>query len=94
MVSCISSASAMPVEMIMGLPVLATYLISGISTASKGRDFVGWCVQVFQQIDGGVVKRGAENGDAVFARMRKQRSVPVPRRMGFLVQVVERPAVP
>ena len=60
----------------------------------KRGDFVGGGVQAFQQIDGGEVKRGAENCDADFARVVKQGRVPIPWHVGFLVELVQRLPVP
>ena len=77
-----------------GLAGAGNVLDQPVIDGFKGRDFVGWRVQVFQQINGCVVKRRAEDGDAQLVSVLKQRGVPIPRRVGLLVQVVKRAAVP
>ena len=55
----------------------------------KGGDFVGGRTEFFQHVYGGEIKGGAENRDALFAGVVKQGGVPVPRHMGFLIELVQ-----
>ena len=57
-------------------------------------DFIRRRVQAFQQIHRAEIERRAENGDALLAREIKQRLVPIPRHMRFLIQLVQRLAIP
>ncbi|MCY1251564.1 hypothetical protein D9M72_653410 [compost metagenome] len=37
----------------------------------KRCNFVSWSIQIFQQINGGIVKRRTEDGNSVFTSVRK-----------------------
>ena len=50
--------------------------------------------EALEQVDGGLVERRGEEGDAQLARLGEQGLVPFERRVRFLVEVVEGAAVP
>lgn len=58
------------------------------------RDLVERRVERFEEVDGRRVERRTEAEDAAALRVRENLRLPFPRRIGFLVQLVERLAVP
>ena len=58
------------------------------------RDLVGRRIELFEEIDRGVVERRREHRDAELAAFGEQRRMPVPRRVRLLVELVEAAAVP
>lgn len=60
----------------------------------EGGDLIGWGVEVLEQVDGGVIEGGTEDGDVVLARVFEQRLVPLPWHVRFLVKLIERLAIP
>ena len=57
-------------------------------------DLVGRRAEALEQLDGGDIERGGEDGHAALAGALEERRVPVVGREGLGVEVVQRPAGP
>jgi hypothetical protein len=60
----------------------------------EGSDLVGGCVQALQQVDGRVIERAGEDRDAHLACMLKQRLMPLPRHVGFRIEIMQGASIP
>ena len=75
--------------MIIGLPCLATYLISGRSIDLERCDLVGGRIEPCEQVDGSLVKGRGKNRDPKLTRFREHLPVPLERRVGLLVELMK-----
>jgi hypothetical protein len=64
-----------------------------VSDFERG-DLVGRYIQRLQEVDCGFIEWRTEAVHAIFRRARHDGCMPVPRRTGFLVQVIQLPASP
>ena len=90
----ISPRVAMPLEMIIGLPVEATSPDERQVDELGGGDLVDGAVERLQQLDRGGVEGAGEGDQAALTGALEHRGVPLPGRVRLVVEVVQGAAAP